>query len=401
MKQYYFLLMIAGTMMSHAIGQMNHLVVFTNEPEPFFVIVNGVRQNDVPQTNVKITQLEGDFYRLRVVFQNNTIPDVDQSVSFLESGKEISMEIIRRKKRYRMRFAGERPISGATNSDQLEVPYSASMPQAPARPVSSGNATEMPQAPAQPEASSAPNASAQVGVQGGSHSTSISTNTQVNDELNSSGANVNVNIGENGFSMNVQVSESMSGSHQTSSQSNATISGSSSGTMSNSQDTGTSRPNNSATLDGVTRPNSTVGQNNTGSLDGVARPNEPIPTRPMEPTNMNPQSMSHTWVTNYAGNVGCNIRPLMDVEKVKADVQKESFTEGQFAVIEHALDNHCMTVNQVMELSEVLTFENDKMKFVKMAYEHTFDIDNYFELRAVFTFSSNKKELQRFLESKK
>ncbi len=56
------------------------VVVFSQEGEKFYVIVDGIRQNDVPQTNVKVTGLTNPNYMVRVIFEDETIPPINQNV---------------------------------------------------------------------------------------------------------------------------------------------------------------------------------------------------------------------------------------------------------------------------------------------------------------------------------
>ena len=45
---------------------------------PFYLILNGVKQNDKAETNVKIVGLNIDRANLKVVFENNTIAIFDE-----------------------------------------------------------------------------------------------------------------------------------------------------------------------------------------------------------------------------------------------------------------------------------------------------------------------------------
>ena len=38
----------------------SNLIIFASDPTPFYAIVNGIRQNSEPQTNVKITGLSNN-----------------------------------------------------------------------------------------------------------------------------------------------------------------------------------------------------------------------------------------------------------------------------------------------------------------------------------------------------
>ena len=69
-------------------------------------------------------------------------------------------------------------------------------------------------------------------------------------------------------------------------------------------------------------------------------------------------------------------------------------------VVKQASKGKCLTVDQISVISEVFTFEADKLTFVKWAYDSTYDVDNYYKLNSMFTFSSSKEELNEYLESK-
>ena len=56
------------------------VVVFTQEGERFYVIVNGIRQNDTPQTNVRVTGLTSPNYMFKVIFENQNLPAIDKNV---------------------------------------------------------------------------------------------------------------------------------------------------------------------------------------------------------------------------------------------------------------------------------------------------------------------------------
>ncbi|HQK98923.1 MAG TPA: hypothetical protein PLH61_12965, partial [Bacteroidia bacterium] len=49
-------------------AQSSNVILFTENGEKFTAILNGIRQNDRPETNVKITGLNAEFYKLKVIF---------------------------------------------------------------------------------------------------------------------------------------------------------------------------------------------------------------------------------------------------------------------------------------------------------------------------------------------
>jgi len=65
-------------------AQTSAITVFSQEGELFYVILNGVRQNDAPSTNVKVTDLEKPNYLLKIIFADQTIESLNQNVYLLD-----------------------------------------------------------------------------------------------------------------------------------------------------------------------------------------------------------------------------------------------------------------------------------------------------------------------------
>jgi hypothetical protein len=78
-------------------AQMSNIVIFTQANEPFTVILNGIQQCPDPVTNVKITGLNAPSYKLKVIFQNLEIPEIDKTV-YLQPEVEVSYEILKNSK---------------------------------------------------------------------------------------------------------------------------------------------------------------------------------------------------------------------------------------------------------------------------------------------------------------
>jgi hypothetical protein len=106
-------------MMSILAQKASNLVVFAEDATPFYVIVNGIKQNVEPQTNVKITGLTNQANQVRVVFKNTSLPSLNQQVYFQEMGVEATMRITNTKKGYKLRYFGEVPL-GTTAVDNTQ-----------------------------------------------------------------------------------------------------------------------------------------------------------------------------------------------------------------------------------------------------------------------------------------
>jgi hypothetical protein len=106
-----------------AFSQNNDIVVYTLESEPFYVILNGIRQNENPETNIRVENVDGEFHRMRVIFENDKFPPLDQSINFFESNSEIKIEIVYRKNKFRARFMGESKKANKASKEQTHVSY--------------------------------------------------------------------------------------------------------------------------------------------------------------------------------------------------------------------------------------------------------------------------------------
>jgi hypothetical protein len=81
-------------------------------------------------------------------------------------------------------------------------------------------------------------------------------------------------------------------------------------------------------------------------------------------------------------------------------IKSKSFTDGKMTVAKQILKNNCVTTEQVKGMSQLFSFEEDKLAFVKFAYDHTSDKKNFYKVNDVFTYDASIQELNKFLESK-
>ncbi|MFT5902873.1 MAG: hypothetical protein ACI9LA_002092 [Bacteroidia bacterium] len=71
---------------------ISDLVVYTTESDPFFLILNGVKQNEEAMTNVRVTDLNQLAYDARVVFERSKV-QVDKKIFFGDAGMEYVYKI--------------------------------------------------------------------------------------------------------------------------------------------------------------------------------------------------------------------------------------------------------------------------------------------------------------------
>lgn len=88
----------------------------------------------------------------------------------------------------------------------------------------------------------------------------------------------------------------------------------------------------------------------------------------------------------------------LEATRLKAAVQQTSFDDDRMALIHTALMRANVMTNDVQDLMRLLSFDNNRLKLAKRVYDHTCDRQNYYLLTSAFDFSSNARELQRYLQ---
>ncbi|MCF6366658.1 MAG: DUF4476 domain-containing protein [Bacteroidales bacterium] len=89
---------------------MSNFVFFSEDGYPFNLIMNGIQENQNPQTNVRVTGLTATNYKVRIIFEDKTIPVIEKNV-FTKPGIEITYVIKKNKKGVNiLRYYSEAPI---------------------------------------------------------------------------------------------------------------------------------------------------------------------------------------------------------------------------------------------------------------------------------------------------
>lgn len=63
---------------SDFISAQNNLTVFSEDGLPFYLILNGIRQNEQPQTNIRMEALTADYYAAKVIFNDQSLGEIEK-----------------------------------------------------------------------------------------------------------------------------------------------------------------------------------------------------------------------------------------------------------------------------------------------------------------------------------
>ena len=76
-----------------------------------------------------------------------------------------------------------------------------------------------------------------------------------------------------------------------------------------------------------------------------------------------------------------------------------AFADDKVSMAKQILRTNCIVIEQLVEILEEISFDEDQLNLAKFAYDHVYDLENYYEVYGVFSFSSSSDELDDFIES--
>lgn len=110
-------------------------------------------------------------------------------------------------------------------------------------------------------------------------------------------------------------------------------------------------------------------------------------------------TVNHHGNNNPYHNNNYNKRFISDAElnSILFAIRNESFSSDKMNIARQATMYKTLRANQVVEIGRQFSFESDRLEFAKMAFNNTFDKENYYLVNSIFHFSSSKNELNRFI----
>lgn len=132
-----FLLFISSLFMLSSfqhLSAQNDLVLFSEQGERFYVVIDGVKQNAKPETNVKVTGLKQPMVTAKVIFDGGKLPDVDQKIYFMWEGEqkqgwEFTYAVVKKGDAYKIKpRSGAQIIQTPPPAGQTVVVYSTTPP---------------------------------------------------------------------------------------------------------------------------------------------------------------------------------------------------------------------------------------------------------------------------------
>lgn len=303
-------------------AQNSSLTVFSQDGEKFFVILDGVRQNDFPNTNVKITDLDRPNYRVKIIFDNAKLEDIDKNV-FLQDVDGNAVDVV---------YSIRPNRKGVLDMRISSFNEAQSAPVAKEENVVKYHTQENPIQEQQTTTTTVTTTTTNGGT----------TKESVNMNLGVSGTGVNATVtDENGETINVNMNI---------------------GDMMR-MDGGTTTTTKKVTTTSSTNINTAA----------------PAPVK----------------------EKGCTVAmSSSDFNVAKASVNKQSFSDSKMKTAKQFTKANCLSVNQIKEIMNLFSFDDDKLEYAKYAYDYCVDKNKYFMLAEEFSFSSSSDSLNDYIDGK-
>jgi hypothetical protein len=136
---------------------VNNLVIFSNEGQPFTLILDGLKENQTPATNVRVVGLDLKAYQVKVIFENKKLKDANTTITFFRTGKECVFGLNKKgKKKHTIDYVSEKEIDGFLDAQNQQTPPSINTPP----PTETQTLTSVPTTVPTPEPVSTPTVSA-------------------------------------------------------------------------------------------------------------------------------------------------------------------------------------------------------------------------------------------------
>lgn len=120
-----------------------------------------------------------------------------------------------------------------------------------------------------------------------------------------------------------------------------------------------------------------------------------------------------TTTTTHSGNAPVHYEPIpvrgcggnscmtpRDFTAAMSTIKGQSFEDTRLKTAKQVIAANCLNVDQIIQIANTFSFEDNKLEFAKFAYDYCIEPRNYFKLNGIFTFSSNVDELSDYVQSR-
>lgn len=180
MKKIYSLLVLSLISISSFSQNTSNLVVFSEDGLKFYLVLNGIRQNETAQVNVKVSGLNQPYYSAKIIFEDAKNPVLEKKyLAVVDQESNTPLEVTYKIKRNNKMVNVLRYFSA--------VPIAQAAPSSPEVQEITYHSTPL------PEIESTVTTHETTTIQTGTNGTNTNANTNVSINVGGIGMNVNIN----------------------------------------------------------------------------------------------------------------------------------------------------------------------------------------------------------------
>lgn len=350
-----FFYLFGATLLSTFLNAQSNLSVFNNSGQPFYVVLNGIRQNSKPETNVQVSQIKNGSYAVKVIFADGKTPDIDKNF-MIDAPYDITTRIVFKKGKGKLQLMGMEPTHGVIQEAVVYRPNDAANYSDA---VVNMNVNVSETTPASVQTSNSTNSN-----------TTTTTTTTTNGTIPDENVNLNMNLSVGGVNLNL----------------NANANGSGLGTSATVTETTTSTISTSSTI--------TTSSNSVSTHTGMNQTTNNMSNQVNANIQMNGNSQLQP--VDHSSRVNCT-KTMNRLEAFKTELQDQSFEEDRLEALKLAMKTTCLTTAQAEQLLDLFTFDENRLEVAKYLSDRLTDRDNAGALAKKLTFDSNKMEYRRYI----
>lgn len=413
------LLMLFMAILSFLSFSQSNLTIFNNDGRQFYAIMNGIKQNAVPQTNVFISNVKNGVYSVKLIFADGITADIDKNVYFDEPSDVVTRVNFKKGK------GNLQLISIVPTTGPLQEPSTVVYRSSDASAYSDATQQTVVSTPVQQQVVPPAQTTTVTTTTSTSQVTSSNNSVPVTNQTNgNAGMNMSVNVtdptmtnGQAGMNMSVNVTDPMMTNGQAGMNMSVNVTDP---TMTNSQAGLNMQVNvTDPTLNGtggmnmnvnVTDPlltsnggvNMNVGSTSNQSSTSYQTSNTTITTTTTTTSNQvtSPPPVQQIQQTQQVqpvqSSTGCR-NVLGDGDQFVADLKDLNFDSDRKDAIIGDLASFCLTASQAYKIIETLNYDSDRLEASKFLFERMIDKDKGNVLLPLLTFDSSKMEYREHM----
>ena len=120
-KIFVILLSIAIPSILFAQQKTGNLTVFSEDGDKFYLFLNGEKQNDIPQTNIRVEELPQPYYRAKIIFEDQTLGEISKTLPVADAD-DVMMDVTYRLRKDKNRKVKLNPYSSTEVVPEFVIP---------------------------------------------------------------------------------------------------------------------------------------------------------------------------------------------------------------------------------------------------------------------------------------